>query len=132
MTEIAPPDVKRFEIAALSSIVLSIPTVLLAELFREADATNRLTLNEFLFQLCFAGGLALLVLSASRQRNNLARWAFVALATASFVLTLWKPSLITGDGIVPGALYVVQTLLDIAACFFALTPSSRAWFEGRK
>ena len=131
MTETTPPDVKRFEWAALASIALSVPNVVIADLARDAGAAHRLTLNEFLFSVVLAGALALLVLSASRRRSNPARWLFIALATASFALTLWTPSLITEDGLVSGILFVAQTALDVAACFFALTPASNAWFSGK-
>lgn len=131
MTDATPPDVRKFETAAVSSIVLSIPSVIVGGLSREADNPNQLTLNEFLFAVVFAGAVALLVLAASRNRNNKARWAFVALTAFSLAMVAWMPPLITGDGLVAGFLYVVQFALDLTACFFLFTPQSRAWFAGQ-
>lgn len=130
MNDAMPPDVTRFEMAALASLALSIPSVIVGGLSRAADNPNQLTLNEFLFAVVFAGAVALLVLAASRRRNNRARWAFVALTFASLAMVMWMPALVTGDGLVAGILYVAQFALDLTACFFVLTPQSRAWFRG--
>jgi hypothetical protein len=129
MDDTTPVDVKRFEIAGLASIALSIPSLLISNWSRAEDAT-RLTLNEFLASVVISGVVALVLLSASRQRNNKARWLYVALVTISFALTLWMPSLIYEDGVVSAVLYVAQTVLDLSACYFAFTPASRDWFAG--
>ena len=130
MTDTTPSDVTKFETAALASIALSIPSVIVGGLSRDADAPTQHTLNEFLFAVVFAGAAALLVLSASRRRNNKARWAFAALTAFSLAMVAWMPSLITGDGLLAGLLYVGQFALDLTACFFLFTAASRAWFAG--
>jgi hypothetical protein len=130
MNDTTPPDVKKFEIAALASLALSIPSVIIGGLSRTADAPNQLTLNDFLFAVVFAGAVALLVLTASRRGSNGARWVFVALTLASLATVAWMPSLVTDDGVIAGILYVAQFALDLAACFFLFTPQSRAWFAG--
>lgn len=127
----APADVRRFEFAALTSVALSIPNTILAELTRADDAAS-LTLNDFLLQVVIAGVVALVVLAASRNRSNKARWLFAVLVFAEFALTAWMPSIMFDSRVLASLLNAVQLLLDAAACVLLFTASSRAWFAGAR
>jgi hypothetical protein len=62
-------------------------------------------------------------------RRNWARVTYLVLEILGIAVVLAKPEQLTASPLISRAVFIVQTLLQLAACVLLLAPSASRWFK---